>query len=137
MVKELYGIREIAREELIENVFRRVQKQIQDERKETATSEIQQFVLIVDVYSLRILCSLIELNDLQQYGVSIVEQIHLKREPLPSMHAVYFLTPMETSVFRFCKESHTQYLKLHLFFTSHLSESLLLHIKTIDALLMR
>jgi hypothetical protein len=52
----------------------------------------------------------------------VVEKIDIQREPVPSMDAIYFITPTQTSMDLLLKDfedaDEPQYGHAHLFFTS-------------------
>lgn len=79
-------------------------------------------VLVVDREALRILAAAVELSELVNEGVTIVEMIDLRREPLPRLPAIYFITPSAESVNYFASEQKTQYKEYHLFFTGRLPD---------------
>lgn len=85
--------------------------------------------LIVDRAALRILAATLHLNELVNEGVSIIELLDIRREPLPSIPAIYFLTPTPESIEYLANESPTQYKSFRIFFTTHLPDFLLSIIK--------
>jgi syntaxin-binding protein 1 len=75
-------------------------------------------VLVVDREALRILAAALGgLNDLANEGVSIVELLDMRREPLPRMPAVFFCAPSAETIQLLVSEAPRQYLEFHLFFT--------------------
>eukprot|EP00918_Siedleckia_nematoides_P051764 GHVU01113286.1.p1 GENE.GHVU01113286.1~~GHVU01113286.1.p1 ORF type:complete len:186 (+),score=41.28 GHVU01113286.1:914-1471(+) len=62
------------------------------------------FALVVDQKTLRVISACLKLYDILQEGVTVVEMIHKKRQPLPSLDAVYFLSPDSETVKILCDD---------------------------------
>lgn len=77
-------------------------------------------VLIVDRPALRILAAALPLNELVNDGVTIIEYLELRREPLPQLPAIYLLSPAAESVAALVAEDPKQYKEFHVFFTAPL-----------------
>jgi syntaxin-binding protein 1 len=75
-------------------------------------------VLVVDRPALRILSAALGgLNGLVDEGVTIVEMLDMRREPLPRIPAIFFLSPSAETIQQLCSENGKQYKEFHLFFT--------------------
>ncbi|PHJ17067.1 syntaxin binding [Cystoisospora suis] len=89
-----------------------------------SSSLVNYVVLLVDENSLPILSSCCTVYDVLEQGVTVVEPVGKRRQPLPGLDAVYFLAPTIDSVdavlHDFSDEKTPQYKSVHIFFTSAL-----------------
>ncbi|EDO43368.1 predicted protein, partial [Nematostella vectensis] len=90
--------------------------------------------LVLDHLSTRMISSCVKMHDLIDNGVTVVENLEKRREPLPQLEAIYILTPEEDSISLLVadfKEYPLKYKGAHLFFTEVCPDSLLVQLQGI------
>lgn len=80
-------------------------------------------VLIVDNLGMRMISACCKMHEIAAEGVTIVEALDKKREPLPTMEAIYLITPTQKSIGLlqqdFLSARFSLYKGAHVFFTEN------------------
>mmetsp|Transcript_535 Transcript_535/g.1654 ORF Transcript_535/g.1654 Transcript_535/m.1654 type:complete len:269 (+) Transcript_535:458-1264(+) len=95
----------------------------------------------MDEITVKVTSSCCTMSDIMDEGISLVEDIHLQRQPQPSQAAVYFITPQHTSVARliedFTGKEGPMYRAAHVFFSSSVGKVAMNHIRQCTPLVSR
>ncbi|XP_057977797.1 SNARE-interacting protein KEULE isoform X2 [Malania oleifera] len=89
-------------------------------------------VLIMDKVTVKIMSCSCKMADITEEGVSLVEDIYRRRQPLPTMDAIYFIQPSKENVIIFLSDMSGRaplYRKAFVYFSSPISKELVNHIK--------
>ncbi|EEF51007.1 SNARE-interacting protein KEULE [Ricinus communis] len=125
------NFRQISRERLLHEMLRSAK---------TGNSKSTWKVLIMDKLTVKVMSYSCKMADITQEGVSLVEDIYRRRQPLPSMDAIYFIQPTKENVIMFLSDMSGRsplYKKAFVFFSSPISKELVTHIKRDASVLPR
>ncbi|KAF8379309.1 hypothetical protein HHK36_028742 [Tetracentron sinense] len=89
---EYKSFRQITRDRLLQEMLR---------SSKTGDSKSTWKVLIMDKVTVKIMSYSCKMADITEEGVSLVEDIYRRRQPLPSMDAIYFIQPSKEKAFVF------------------------------------
>ena len=102
--------------------------------------ENEWILLVVDETTTKVIGSVLTISLLVEKRVSLVENIQKKRQPLPDMTVMYFISPTQGSISRLLADFHPKrplYKKACVFFSSQLPKPELERIKQAPTLLSR
>ncbi|KAL9411609.1 hypothetical protein AB3S75_045248 [Citrus x aurantiifolia] len=125
------NFKQITRERLLYEMLRSAK---------TGKSKSTWKVLIMDKLTVKIMSYSCKMADITQEGVSLVEDLYRRRQPLPSMEAIYFIQPTKENVVAFLSDMSGKsplYKKAFVFFSSPISRELVTHIKKDSTVLPR
>ena len=125
------GLKEVARERILGDM---IEGSVRD------LPENEWTLLVVDEMTTKVLSSVCAVSNLVEKRVSLVENIAKKRQPLPNMTVIYFISPTNGSVSRLLADFSAKkplYKKACVFFSSQLPKEELERIKQNTTLLSR
>ncbi|KAF3440248.1 hypothetical protein FNV43_RR18531 [Rhamnella rubrinervis] len=97
-------------------------------------------VLIMDKVTVKVMSHSCKMADITDQGISLVEDLFRRREPLPSMDVIYFIQPSKENIVMFLSDMSGReplYKKAYVFFSSPIPKELVNHIKSDTSVLPR
>ncbi|TKW39009.1 hypothetical protein SEVIR_1G148700v4 [Setaria viridis] len=97
-------------------------------------------VLIMDKFTVKIMSYACKMADITEEGVSLVEDLYKRRQPLPSLDAIYFIQPTKENIVMFLSDMSGRsplYKKAYVFFSSPVHKELVAQIKKDSSVLPR
>lgn len=94
----------------------------------------------MDKLTVKIMSFSCKMADITEQGVSLVEDLYKRRQPLPSMDAIYFMQPTKENVRIFMSDmsgKHPLYKKAYVFFSSPVQKELVSQIRKDSSLITR
>ncbi|GMQ05101.1 hypothetical protein CsSME_00050258 [Camellia sinensis var. sinensis] len=128
---EYKNFRQLTRERLLYEMLRSTK---------TGGSKSTWKVLIMDKVTVKIMSCSCKMADITEEGVSLVEDIYRRRQPLPTMDAIYYIQPTKENVIMFLSDMSGRaplYKKAFVFFSSSVPRELVNQIKRDAAVLAR
>lgn len=95
-------------------------------RHNQRSGKVEWRVLVVDKFSIKILNSTVKMHQLSAEGITLVETLERRREPMPNMEAIYFITPSEESITLLMNDfkKGSLYKAAHVYVTEEIPEQL-------------
>lgn len=90
-------------------------------------------ILLLDEFTTKLLTSCCKMTDLVQEGITVVEDINKKRQEVPDLKAIYFISPTEKSVeilVNDCKPKQCKYKVSYVYFSDTCPDSLFTKLKS-------
>ncbi|EEE60622.1 probable protein transport Sec1a [Oryza sativa Japonica Group] len=116
------SFRQITRDRLLFEMLRSTKKSSKSAWK----------VLIMDKLTVKIMSFSCKMADVMEEGVSLVEDLYMRRQPLPLMDAIYFIQPTKENIRIFMSDMSGKiplYKKAYVFFSSPVQRELVAQIK--------
>ncbi len=98
-------------------------------------------MVVVDAMSVRVISAACRMSDIMDEGVTLVDNLEKRRQPMPTMEALYIITPTQTSIDKvkadFEDPEKPMYAAAHIYFTYELDNMLIHSLKQSGELVAR
>lgn len=97
-------------------------------------------VFIVDKFTVKIMSNACKMADIMEEGISLVEDLHKRRQPMPDSGAIYFMQPLKENINMFISDMSgikPLYKKAYVFFSSPVPREIISLIKSDASVLPR
>ncbi|KAL9234388.1 hypothetical protein vseg_009267 [Gypsophila vaccaria] len=97
-------------------------------------------VLIMDKVTVKVMSSSCKMSDITDQGISLVEDLFRRRQPMPSLDAIYFIQPTKENIVMFMSDMSGReplYRKAYVFFSVPVPKELVNHLKSDMSLVPR
>ncbi|KAL7610833.1 protein transport Sec1a [Lactuca sativa] len=97
-------------------------------------------VLIMDKVTVKVMSSSCKMTDITDQGISLVEDLFKRRQPMPSMDVIYFIQPIKENIVMFLSDMSGReplYRKAFIFFSGPTPKELVSHLKNDSSVLPR
>ncbi|GMP61809.1 hypothetical protein CsSME_00024127 [Camellia sinensis var. sinensis] len=130
-IGEYKTFRHVSRERLLHEMLR---------SSKSGDSKSTWKVLIMDKVTVKVMSCSCKMADITDEGVSLVEDLFRRRQPLPSMDAIYFIQPSKENVVMFLSDMSGReplYKKAYVYFSTPIPKELVSRIKNDTSVLPR
>ncbi|KAL9245289.1 hypothetical protein vseg_018958 [Gypsophila vaccaria] len=89
-------------------------------------------VLIMDKVTVKVMSASCKMADITDQGISLVEDLFRRRQPMPSLDSIYFIQPTKENIVMFLSDMSGReplYKKAFVFFSGSVAKELVNHIK--------
>ncbi|XP_055817442.1 protein transport Sec1a-like [Solanum dulcamara] len=128
---EYKNFKQISRDRLLHEMLR---------TSDSGDSRSSWKVLIMDKVTVKVMSSTCKMADITDQGISLVEDLFRRRQPLPTMDAIYYIQPSKENVVMFLSDMSGReplYRKAYVYFSSPIPKDLVARIKNDTSVIPR
>ncbi|XP_049350846.1 protein transport Sec1a-like isoform X2 [Solanum verrucosum] len=128
---EYKNFKQISRDRLLHEMLR---------TSDSGDSRSSWKVLIMDKVTVKVMSSTCKMADITDQGVSLVEDLFRRRQPLPTMDAIYYIQPSKENVVMFLSDMSGReplYRKAYVYFSHPIPKDLVARIKNDTSVIPR